>query len=165
MGERQRETPSLRQTYRKASGDAEFYTDGTTVNAYEGLREMKVGIFAKRRRGEPSSAKDYDKRSLPAPHVRVVFAAIENSKRFGARWGRWASRLGIHDTSKLSVLADGARWIWEEAEIHFAGAEGVLYIYHAVEHLGDTAKVLYGEGMSKAAAWRDAGHTALLQAG
>jgi len=165
MGQWQRQTPLVRQTYRKASGDAEFCTDGTTVNTYEGWREMRVGIFGKRHRGQPAGVKDWDQRSLPTPHVRVVFAAIENSKRFGARWGQWACRLGIHDTSKLSVLADGAKWIWEEAEMHFADAEGVLDIYHALEHLGDTAKVLYGEGTAKAEIWRDAGREALLGGG
>ena len=162
MSQWQRESPTVRQTYRQAAGDAEFCTDGTTVNTWEGWREMRVGIFAKRHRGEPASVQDWHQRSLPAPHVRVVFAAIENSKRFGSRWGQWASRLGIHDTTKLSVLADGAKWIWEEAEMHFAGAEGVLDIYHALEHVGDTAKVLYGEGTAKAETWRNAGRDALL---
>ena len=44
----------------------------------------------------------------------VAFAAIEKSQRFGSRWKQWARRLGILDPSIVTVLADGAKWIWEE---------------------------------------------------
>ncbi len=74
-------------------------------------------------------------------------------------------RLGIQDTCQISVLADGARWIWEESATHFAGASEVLDIYHGLEHLGTTAKVLYGEGSKEARAWIDQGCKALLKSG
>src|SRR5262249_7236112 len=34
-----------------AEGDAEFQTDGTMVNTWEGWRELRLGVFAKRQRG------------------------------------------------------------------------------------------------------------------
>ena len=161
----QRTAHAARETYRNARGDVEFSTDGTSVNTTEGWREMRVGIFSKRHRGEPTEAAHWDTRQLPAPHVRVAFAAIENSQRFGSRWGQWASRLGIYQTRELTVLADGARWIWEEAAVHFAGCQGVLDIYHALEHVSEAAQVLYGEGKEKAEAWLDGGRDALLSGG
>ena len=165
MAQWQRTAHAARHAFRKASGDVEFSTDGTSVNTTEGWREMRVALFAKRQRGEPADAQSWDTRELPTPHVRLAVAAIEKSARFGARWGQWASRLGIYETAELTVLADGARWIWEEAALHFAGAEGVLDIYHALEHVSDTAKVLYGEGTAQAQAWLDGGRQALLSQG
>jgi len=154
-----------RAGFQGASGEVEFSTDGTCVNTWEGWREMRVGIFCKRMRGESASVANWDRRHLPAPEVRVAFAAVEDSHQFGRRWGQWASRLGIKDTSQVTVLADGAAWIWEQSELHFAGAEGVLDIYHALEHLGKTAQELYGEGTRKAEQWLAGGRTALLAGG
>lgn len=161
----QRETPAASTAFRTAAGEVEFTTDGTSVNTYEGWREMKIGIFAKRPCGEPATAEEWGDRKLPPTQSRLAFAAIEKSDRFGARWGHWARRLGIRDASRISVLADGARWIWEETSMHLAGASQVLDIYHALEHIGDTAKALYGEGTDGAAAWSDACRQALLSGG
>jgi hypothetical protein len=154
-----------RLPFRQAQGDVEFTTHGTSVNTWEGWREMRLGIFSRRLRAEPASAANWDHRQLPAPHVRVAFAAIENSEQFGTRWGQWASRLGVHDTSQLTVLADGAAWIWEQAKMHFAGAMGVLDVYHGLEHVAQTAHDLYGEGAAQAEDWLTAGRTALLSRG
>ena len=161
----QRDAAEAHQDFRKATGDVEFSTDGTMVNTTNGWREMRIGIFSKRRRGEAAAADNWSKRKLPSPHGRVAFAAIEKSKRFGARWGRWSRRLGIGDTSQITVLADGASWIWEEAAMHFAGASGVLDIYHALEHIEQTAKILYGEGTPAAVGWSEAARGKLLSVG
>jgi len=165
MAQWQREDAAAHEPFRQARGDIEFTTDGTSVNTWEGWREMKLGIFSKRLRGEPATAENWDDRVLPAPHVRLAFAAIEKSERFGARWGRWRARLGIDDTSRVSVLADGARWIWEETSMHLGGASEVLDIYHGLEKVAGAAKVLYGEGSDAATAWIDAGRQALLRGG
>lgn len=165
MGAWQRESEEATHAFHQARGDIEFSTDGTSVNTWEGWREMRLGIFAKRARGEPATANNWDRRQLPAPHVRVAFGAIEKSDRFGARWSRWAERLGIKEPSQMSLLADGAGWIWEEAALHFPGVMGVLDIFHGLEHVADTAKKLYGEGAAEAVAWTDAGRTALLTGG
>jgi hypothetical protein len=165
MARWQREMPEAHQPFRRATGDIEFTTDGTSVNTWEGWREMRLGIFSKRRRGQPAAPHEWDQRRLPAPEARVAFAAIEKSDRFGTRWGRWAQRLGIRDTSQVSVLADGARWIWEETTMHLAGAREVLDVYHALERVAQTADVLYGEGSEAAREWRDRGRAALLAEG
>jgi hypothetical protein len=165
MAQWQREAAEAAQAFRDAAGDVEFTTDGTSVNTWEGWREMRLGIFAKRRPGPPATAEEWAERKLPASEARVAFAAIEKSVRFGARWTRWRQRLGIRDTSRISVLADGARWIWEETSMHLAGACEVLDIYHALEHVADTAKVLHGEGTDAAKAWTDACREDLLSGG
>ncbi|MEZ6054474.1 MAG: hypothetical protein R3C02_24315 [Planctomycetaceae bacterium] len=47
------------------------------------------------------------------------------------------------DTSAITVLADGARSIWEEQRKHLRDAEGVLDIFHVLEHVAQTGKVLH----------------------
>jgi hypothetical protein len=161
----QRSTPQAHEGFRKATGDIEFSTDGTSVNTWDGWREMRLGIFSKRHRGPSATPEEWDDRELPSPHVRMAFAAIENSERFGSRWGQWAGRLGIEDTTKISVLADGAGWIWQQAAMHFPGATGMLDIYHALEHVADAAKVVYGENTTRCERWIESIRMALLSGG
>src|SRR5262249_49739032 len=59
-----------------AGGAIEFQTDVTMVNTWEGWREMRLGVFAKRQRGRPASADEWDRRRLPAPHARVLFGGV-----------------------------------------------------------------------------------------
>ncbi len=161
----QHSDPEACRPFREATGEMEFTTDGTSVNTTGGWREMKLGIFSKRKRGEAATPQQWSDRTLPAPESRVSFAAIERSDRFGRRWKQWARRLGILDTSNVTVLADGAKWIWEEQLNHLRGAEGVLDIFHALEHVSDTAKKLYGERTPAATAWTDATRSLLLAGG
>lgn len=165
MANWQRDAQESHAPFRQAGGDIEFSTDGTSVNTWEGWREMRLGIFSKRHRGESATPEQWDDRKLPSPHVRVAFAAIEKSDRFGSRWGRWTRRLGIRDTAQISVLADGAAWIWGEASVHFPGATGVLDIYHALEHIADVAKTVYGEETVRCQRWIDSVRSAVLSGG
>jgi len=135
------------------------------VNTWEGWREMRLGIFAQRKRGRPAPASQWDRRRLPAPHARVLFGGIETAEHFGPRIRRWAGRLRIADPAAVTVLGDGAEWIWHQAATQLPGAVGLLDIYHAGEHLAACAKVLYGEGTAAGQAWVDAGRQALLTEG
>ena len=126
---------------------------------------MKIGLFLKRERGAAAAPDEWNTRSLPAPHARLAFAVIEKCDRFCSRWGRWMKRLGIDDPSEASVLADGARWIWDRVETVFPNSAGVLDIYHGSEHVAATAKTLYGEGSPLAGEWTESGRKALLHGG
>jgi hypothetical protein len=148
-----------------AAGDVELQTDGTVVNTWEGWREMRLGVFAKRQRGEPAGTAEWDGRRLPVPHARVLFAGIETAGHFGPRIRAWAGRLGIRDPSAVTVLADGAEWIWNQAAAQLPGAAGLLDIYHAGEHLAACGQKLYGEGTAQARAWLEEARDALLAGG
>jgi hypothetical protein len=106
--------PQAAEDFRQAEGQTEFTTDGTSVNTTDGWREMKVGVFAKRLPGERATPEKWATRTLPGPTARMAFAAIERSERFGRRWKAWAGRLGVVDSFTVTLLADGAKWIWEE---------------------------------------------------
>jgi hypothetical protein len=161
----QRDTVEAHAPFRQTQGETEFSTDGTSVNTTNGWREMRVGIFSKRHCGKPADATNWDDRDLPSPHVRLAFAAVETADRFTSRWGHWARRLGISDTSSISVLADGAAWIWEAASMHFAGHGGALDIYHALEHVAEAAQGLFGKSAKDVTAWSDRARDALLAGG
>jgi hypothetical protein len=157
--------PAAGAGFAAAAGDVEFQADGTMVNTWEGWREMRLGVFAKRQRGRPATAAEWDTRRLPAPHARVLFGGVETAAHFGPRIRRWAGRLGIKDAAEVSVLGDGAEWIRNQARKQLPGARLLLDIYHGSEHLAGCARVLYGEGAAEATAWVDAGRRALLTGG
>lgn len=159
-----RTEPVAVQEFREATGDVEFTTDGTSVNTTDGWREMKVGIFSKRDRGEPALPEEWKSRSLPAPKTRLAFAAIEDCDSFGRRWKAWRKRLGLPDPSVVTVLADGAKWIWDQQRQHLCDAEGVLDIFHALEHLSALGKTLHDDPTSQQN-WLDAARDVLLGQG
>jgi hypothetical protein len=151
--------------YRQTPGNDEFETDGTCVNTSEGWKEMRVGVFAKRLPGLPATADQWSTRRLPAPGARLAFAAIEDHETFAARWPVVAQRLGIRPGASLDVWADGARWIWERLNFHFAFARGTLDIFHALEHVSEAAKSQFGEGTETGRRWQDQARDALLTEG
>jgi len=157
--------PEALSHFRHAQGDVEFETDGTCINTTAGWKEMRLGIFAKRHRGQPATIENWDQRALPRPHARLALAAMESSRRFGRRWRPCARRLGIFDASQLTVLGDGAKWIWEEKIKHLRGSEGVLDVFHALEHVHRTSEALFGERNPAAATWADQAKDALLRGG
>jgi hypothetical protein len=97
--------------------------------------------------------------------VRIAFAGIESIDLFAPRWAEWKRRLGIVSPASISVLGDGAEWIWDHAQVQFPGASGLLDIYHASTYISDAAKALHGEGTPKAKTWLDEGRQALLADG
>jgi hypothetical protein len=158
-------SPDVAQTFADAAGDIEFQTDAAKVNTTEGWRDMKIGIFARRERGEPATPADWDKRHLPAPTTRFAFAAIETIDDFAPHWGEWAARLGIEDRSTITVLGDGAEWIWNAAMRQFPGCTPVLDIYDAAEHVADAARKRFGAETATATEWLNRGRGLLLSDG
>ena len=81
--------------------------------------------------------------------------AIESAEEFGRRIFAEAIRRGSRRAEQTIILGDGAPWIWNLADEHFPGAIQIVDLYHAREHLGELAKILYGPGTPKAKAWAD----------
>jgi hypothetical protein len=162
----QRDDAAAAAAFRAAAGDVEFQTDGTSVNTTGGWREMRLSIFAKRDRGRPVYGPgDWEQRDLPAPHVRFVRAGIRTGDQLGPAWRRLAARLGLRQTSAITAIADGAKWIWAQLGKHLPGAGGVLDVYHACEQLWAAARAHFGEGSAGAAAWVEARRATLLRSG
>ena len=139
--------------FRDASGDWELQVDAGKVNTPEGWRDVKCAAFARRDRAASSDSAGYEQRDLPAPTVRAVVAEVETAEDFGHRCQVESMRLRRPTGEPMSVLGDGAEWIWTLAARRFDGAEAVLDIFHAVEHLADLAGAAWGEDKASAAAW------------
>jgi hypothetical protein len=101
----------------------------------------------------------------PAPTARVATAAIRASEALGPQWRRAAGRLGIKRTDQITVLADGAKWIWNQVAGSLPGAVGVLDFDHAGEHIYAAAHAIHGEGMAAATAWAEGQKRTLLESG
>ncbi len=160
------DAPEATEAFEKAPGDAEFETDGTAVNTTESWKEVKIGIFAERARGESVDTTRWADRTLPAPTARFAFARIAESVDFAPQWGSTATRLGLDPLAgAIAVLADGAAWIWNRADEQFPGSPQVLDTFHAPKYVGDGAKLLFGEGTPEAKAHADRGRVLLLADG
>jgi hypothetical protein len=148
-----------------AAVDHELQLDAGKVNTREGWRDVKVAVFACRERDEPTTVDSWDERDLPAPAARSVVAAIEEASRFGERCVTEAQRLELTDRTALNVLGDGAEWVWNLAERHFAGSAQLLDFWHGAEHLSAGAKAVYGAGTAEAKAATQRGKVSLLADG
>jgi hypothetical protein len=139
-----REERATADAFSQAEGDFELQIDAGKVNTFEGWRDVKVAVFDRRKRGEPTTAENWDERDLPTPAVRSVVSAVEEVGLFGARCAQEAERLQLAASQELSVLGDGAEWVWNLSARHFPGADQVLDFWHGAEHIADGAKAACG---------------------
>jgi len=75
--------------------------------------------------------------------------AIESSDDFGWRIYGEALRRELNVAHKVVVIADGARYNWEIASLHFPQAVEIVDLYHAREHLHDLCILLVPGGGQK----------------
>jgi len=154
--------PEAAAPFQQAQGEVEFETDATKVNTVDGWRDAKIGIFVKRPPGEAATIAEWNSRELPQPTARFAFAAIADSESFAGQWVPLAEQLGIDPQSRLSVLADGAEWIWNRTAEAFPNAQGVLDIFHGLEYVSDAAKAYFGDDAEAAEAATTRGRELLL---
>lgn len=69
--------------------------------------------------------------------------AIEPAEAFGARLEAEALRRGLDQARKVVLLADGALWVWNIAELRFPQAIQIIDIYHAREHVSELCGMLF----------------------
>ena len=124
-----------------------------------------MALYLKRPLGEPADPDDWPERDLPRPTAQAAYAAVADCEAFSGRWAPRAEALGIEPSGPLTVLGDGAEWIWNAAAAQFPAAAQVLDIFHAGEHLASTARALFGDGTAAAADWAERGRRALLADG
>lgn len=151
--------------FAEAEGEIEVAIDAGKVNTRIGWKDVKIAVFLRRIAGVPATPPHWDTRTLPRPTNRVLVAAIEDVEAFTRRVRTEADRLDATLANAITVLGDGAEWIWNLAETVFPLADEVLDAFHAVEHIGDAAKAVWGDGTEATARHRAAGRQALLTGG
>jgi hypothetical protein len=160
-----RTDPGATEPFRAAGGEVEVQIDAGKVNTTAGWRDLRVLAFAKRPPGPAAEPSAWDTRELPETTARVVLADIEGIDTFRRDWRAWADRLGVGSGAAVSVLGDGADWIWGAADAQFPDSRQVLDVYHALEYVSDAAKGLYGEGTADARASYERGRSELVSGG
>ena len=112
------------------------------------------------------SAEKRDRNNLPTTDPGSVSscAAIESARAldtdplpsaFAQRVEREATRRDFPNAKRQVILGDGARWIWNIAAEFFPNAVQILDLYHAIEHLWDVAKVIYGADSDLVKPWAE----------
>jgi hypothetical protein len=150
-----RKQPQSVRALAAAKGQYEFSSDGTSVNTTDGWREIRLSVLSKRESANPATVEQWDRRILPEPTARLAWCQIADCQRVGARWEWMFDHAGVNDDSTLSVIADGAKWIWEQAarRLPKAHTQWVVDVYHVSQHIHACGKELFGEGSPEAKAW------------
>ena len=80
------------EAFAGAAGRAEFGTDGVTVNAVGGWREMRLSTLARREPARPCAPEDWAGRVPNEPAARFSTCAIADAAHVGAGWSRPSRR-------------------------------------------------------------------------
>lgn len=75
-----------------------------------------------------------------------------------------ARRRGWEQAQDTQVIADGAPWIWHQAELHFGQSRQLVDWYHANQHLAEAAKLFKGEGTAAFRLWYTVGRRPSIRA-
>lgn len=144
------------QMFAKASGQVEFSTDGTCINTVDGWREMRLSTVLKREPTSPAEAGRWDDRVLNAPTAKLSICAIADADHVGASWQRLGKRLDLKREPIMHAIADGAKWIWDQAAKRLPKHNGswCVDVYHVSQHIHQCGRELMGEG-ALARAWAD----------
>ena len=106
-------------------------------------REAKLGcVFTQTTR----DAKGFPVRD---PGSTSFVGAIESAEDFGWRIYGEAERRGLSKAQRVVVLADGAEWVKNLAQIHFPEAIFIIDLYHARQHISELCKILFARDEKK----------------
>lgn len=152
------------ERFAKATGVVEVQIDAGKVNTTTGWRDIKLCAVCKREPGEAATPQQWSDRVLPPPTIRTVVANVEGASDFAVRVRAETDRLKVTTAGDVTVLGDGAEWIWNLAADVLPQAAGVLDVYHAIEHIGTAVKAVWGE-TPEATVRRQAGLSAVVTDG
>lgn len=125
-----------------------FSPDGTTIHTEGGWKEVKVGaVFTT---AVPKPGDD------PVREMTRYVGTLEDCEAFGRRLYVEGLKLGLGANPEVVVIADGAHWIWNEAEKNLPKERvEIIDFYHASEKLWSLAKLAFGEESPQTKAWAE----------
>jgi hypothetical protein len=139
--------------------------DGKGEDGRSRTREVKLAcVFTQ-------TEVDQDGYPVRDPGSSTYLATFEPAARFGELMAAEARIRGARDVRQLTILGDGAYWIWNLASEHFPEATQIVDLYHAREHLHELGKMLAfmtggtaGQWLAERSAELDDGDIAALAA-
>jgi hypothetical protein len=120
-------------------GAARAETEGRPGKGEDGIartREVKLACVFTQTRA------DDDGYPVRDPRSSSCLATFAPAAGFGILMAAGARRRGARHVRQLTILGDGAHWIWNLASEHFPEATQIVGPYHAREHLHDLGKLL-----------------------
>jgi hypothetical protein len=130
-------------------------TDGQPAHT----REVKLGcVFTQ-------TSCDKEGYAIRDPDSTTYTGAIETADEFGKRLYREAWNRGWNRAKKKVIIADGAEWIWNQADLHFPGSVQIVDLFHARQHLWELARKLHPNDPVNQKAWMQAHQKRLLDKG
>ena len=125
-----------------------FSPDGTTIHTEAGWKEVKVGAVFTTAVPEPGED--------PVREVTRYVGTLEDSEAFGRRFYVEGLKLGLGENPEVVVIADGAHWIWNEADKNLPeNRVEIIDFYHASEKLWTAAKLAFGEESPETKKWAE----------
>lgn len=129
-----------------------------TIKAKRRRRGKKCRPLPPRKRGSDRAWKEFKVAffySEDAKHQHVAFTH-GNHLTAGTLLRREADRLGFREADEHVGLVDGATWIREQLELHFAELDGLgLDFYHLSENVHRARRKVFGEESPEGRAWAD----------
>jgi len=116
---------------------------GKQADGVAKTREAKLGCLF------TQTALDEDGSPIRDPESTTFVGAIETAEAFGWRIYGEAWRRGLARTQRVVILADGAEWVKNLAEMHFPQALLIIDLYHAREHISGLCRTLFGSNEKK----------------
>jgi hypothetical protein len=110
--------------------------DGKGADGRARTREVKLGVFFTQ---DKLDEKGYPLRD---PGSSSYIATFEPASTFADLVQAEGIRRGARHVRQLTILGDGAAWIWNIAAAKFPEATQVVDLYHARQHLHDLARLL-----------------------
>ena len=110
--------------------------DGKGEDGRARTREVKLAVFF--------TQDKTDDRGYPVrdPGSSSYIATFEPASVFAGLIEAEGIRRGAGHVRQLTILGDGATWIWNIASSKFPGATQIVDLFHAREHLHDLARLL-----------------------
>ena len=99
-------------------------------------REVKLAVFFTQNKPDSGGYPVRDRDSAS------VIATFEPAAVFGSLVKAEGIRRGADHVRQLTILGDGAAWIWNIATAKFPEATQIVDLFHAREHLHDLARSL-----------------------
>lgn len=120
--------------------------DGKMITTPAGLREMKVGVVYDL---IPADKPRSDGNEFESGRITYI-GELAEAESFGELMCVEGTRRGADHANLLSVLGDGAVWIWNLAKTHWPKAIQILDYYHVGSHMWELGNALYEQGSENA---------------
>jgi hypothetical protein len=138
--------------------------DGMMVHIrQEGWKELKVGAAFDIEVWLGKDEHTHEPVQMAHAVHNSYVAHLGGPEVFGEMVFAEARRRGWEQAQDTEVVADGAAWIWNQADLHFGQSRQLVDWYHADEHLATAARLFKGEGTPAFQLWFNSRETALYQ--